>query len=223
MLTTFASLKNKKKDLEFLRKSFPVISEVWRSFIPNELHLLSIVLLGVFQSYPGGGGGLWNPLSKRVCVNSHCSGGHSKPNCLQGRVNFREWKIALICNTVLLPVTWLSWIHWGNDIQTWSPLANSTFTPFVVKHCFITISDSLPLQKAMPVKLTRIFPGTPLTSNDYDTDTWHITNNGFYHTGHGTNVQKTFSYIFLWMKSFEFWDKIHSDFSEESNYRSPLV
>ena len=61
--------------------SFAVISDVYRSFIPNKTKFSSAVLLSGFQTHRE----LWNPLSKEVPGKFHGFDRHNKRNCLQDR------------------------------------------------------------------------------------------------------------------------------------------
>ena len=83
--------------------SLMVIPDVHWSFIPKKPHLL----LSGFQSCE-----LWKPLSKAVAGKFNGSGGHSKHNNLQYRVDFhrtRTWQIVLIFDTDIL---WAALFVW---------------------------------------------------------------------------------------------------------------
>ena len=80
---------------------FMVISDVYRSFIPNKTAFTKYCLTQWISKLPHK---LWNSLSKALPDQFHISGGQSKRNCLQDQGNFRRSQasqIVLILNTVM--------------------------------------------------------------------------------------------------------------------------
>ena len=80
--------------------SFNIVSDVFRSFIPNEITFTEHCYIQWISKLPK----LWNPQIKAVPGKFHGSLRHSKCNCLQDRANFQRsqaWQIVLIFNIAI--------------------------------------------------------------------------------------------------------------------------